>query len=90
MVQVARHVTMDEWGFLSPRHRLMLFGEGPLWQVLKEYVDHYHHERNHQGKGHVMLFPAVSQDTERQGLLQRREWLSGLLQDYAREAACVF
>ncbi len=32
--------------------RLILFGEGALRQVLKEYDTHYHQERNHQGKGH--------------------------------------
>ena len=31
-----------------------------------QYEEHYHHERNHQGKGNVCLFPAVSQDPERQ------------------------
>ncbi|MEC4670923.1 MAG: hypothetical protein VST66_03460, partial [Nitrospirota bacterium] len=31
--------------------RLILFGEGALRQVLKEYDVHDHQERNHQGKG---------------------------------------
>jgi transposase InsO family protein len=31
--------------------RLILFGEAALCHALKEYVEHYHHERNHQGKG---------------------------------------
>src|SRR6266704_1527581 len=30
--------------------RMMLFGEGSLRHVLNEYVEHYHQERNHQGK----------------------------------------
>jgi hypothetical protein len=34
----------------------MLFGEGSLRCVLNEYVDRYHHERNHQGKGNVLSF----------------------------------
>ena len=31
--------------------RLILFGEGALRQVLKEYDIHSHQERHHQGKG---------------------------------------
>jgi transposase InsO family protein len=31
--------------------RLILFGEAALGRALHEYVEHYHHERNHQGKG---------------------------------------
>jgi len=58
-----------------------------LRHALQEYVDHYHHEHNHQGKGNVLLFPTASQDTVRQGLLQRRERLDGLLKYHEREAA---
>ena len=28
--------------------------------ALSEYVDHFHAERNHQGKGNVLLFPLVT------------------------------
>ena len=37
--------------------RMILFGEDSLRHVLNEYMDHYHHERNHQGKGNILLFP---------------------------------
>ena len=109
MLQMARNVTMEEWGCLSPGQylihdrdgniaqpfnsastrpessgwprlprspnlnayaerwvrsvkdenctRLILFGEASLRQVLHEYVEHYHQERNHQGKGNILLFP---------------------------------
>src|SRR5215471_2620416 len=139
MVQVARHVTMEEWGFLAPgqylihdrdgkycpafQHiiddagvervvlpprspnlnayaerwvrsvkdealsRLILFGEASLRHALHAYIDHYHHERNHQGKDNVLLFPMISQDTVRAGLLQCRERLGGLLKYYECEAA---
>jgi transposase InsO family protein len=67
---------------------VILFGEASLWHVLHEYVEHYHHERNHQGKGHVLLFPTVSPaDMAPQGPLQCRERLGGLLKYYEREAA---
>ena len=139
MMQVARHVTMEEWGLLSPGQylihdrdtkfcaafqqliddagvervvlpprspnlnayaerwvrsvkdealsRLILFGEASLRHALHEYVEHYHHERNHQGKDNVLLFPASSQDTVRAGPLQCRERLGGLLKYYECEAA---
>src|SRR4030095_12919594 len=66
---------------------MILFGERSLRHVLHEYVDHYHHERNHQGKDNVLLFPTISQDTVRAGPLQCRERLGGLLKYYECEAA---
>ena len=139
MIQVARNVTMEEWGFLSPGQylihdrdtkfcaafqqiiddagvervplparspnlnayaerwvrsvkdealsRMILFGENSLWHVLNEYVDHYHQERNHQGKDNVLLFPLPSLAGEHDGLIQCRERLGGLLKYYEREAA---
>jgi len=139
MVQVARNVTMEEWGCLSPGQyllhdrdgkycpafqqlidaagvtrvplpprspnlnayaerwvrsikeeclsRMILFGEASLRHVLTQYVEHYHHERNHQGKGNVLLFPTVNQDLAREGPMQCRERLGGLLKYYTHEAA---
>jgi len=37
--------------------KVILFGERSLRRALREYVEHYHAERNHQGKGNVLLFP---------------------------------
>ena len=42
--------------------KVILFGERSLRRALSEYVEHYHAERNHQGKGNVLLFP---RDTRR-------------------------
>ncbi len=67
--------------------RLILFGEASLRHVLTQYVAHFHHERHHQDKGNVLLFPAVSQSTEQQGPMQCRERLGGLLKYYTRDAA---
>ena len=36
--------------------KVILFGERSLRRALMEYVDHYHAQRNHQGKGNVLLF----------------------------------
>jgi putative transposase len=139
MTQVARNVTMDEWGFLSSGQylihdrdgkfcpafrqtidamgvkrvplparspnlnayaerwvrsvkeealsRLILFGEHSLWHALNEYAAHYHAERPHQGKGNVVLCPAVRQDDEREGPIHGHERLGGLLKYYNHAAA---
>src|SRR6266704_2408076 len=139
MMQVARNVTMEEWGFLPPGQylihdrdtkfcvafqqiiddagvervvlpprtpnlnayaerwvrsvkeeclsRMILFGEDSLMHTLQEYVEHYHHERNHQGKGNVLLFPTPSPEGESDGPPQCRERLGGLLKYYERKAA---
>jgi len=139
MMQIARNVTMEAWGVLSPgqylihdrdgkycpafQHiidgagvkrvplpprspnlnayaerwvrsikeeclsRLILFGEASLRHALTQYVAHFHHERNHQGKDNVLLFPTVNQDLDREGPMQCRERLGGLLKYYVREAA---
>ena len=139
MVQVARNVTMEEWGFLSPGQyllhdrdtkfcpafqqiiddargtrvplpprspnlnayaerwvrsvkdealsRMLLFGEASLWHVLNEYVAHSHQERNHQGKGNVLLFPSSSHAGGDGSPMQCRERLGGLLKYYHRDAA---
>ena len=36
--------------------KLILFGEASLRRTLSEYLVHFHRERNHQGKGNVLLF----------------------------------
>jgi len=66
--------------------KVLLFGERSLRRALSNYVDHFHGERNHQGKGNVLLFARVS-DRQREGPVQCRERLGGLLRYYHREAA---
>src|SRR6266849_4402155 len=51
--------------------RFILFGEASLRHALTHYMEHFHHERNHQGKDNVLLLPTVSQDVERAGPVQR-------------------
>jgi hypothetical protein len=67
--------------------RLIVFGEQSLRHALNEYVAHYHEERPHQGKGNIVLFPSVSQNTKRAGPIQCRERLGGLLKYYERKAS---
>src|ERR1700731_1143162 len=66
--------------------KVILFGERSLRRALGEYVEHYHAERNHQGKGNVLLFPQDT-DVHREGPVQCHERLGGLLRYYHQEAA---
>jgi len=38
--------------------KVVLFGERSLRRALVEYVEHYHAERNHQGKSNVPAVPS--------------------------------
>jgi hypothetical protein len=66
--------------------KVILFGEHSLRRALSDYVDYFHAERNHQGKGNVLLFPRNT-DHHREGPVQGRERLGGLLRYYHSEAA---
>jgi putative transposase len=66
--------------------KIILFGERSVRRALSEYVEHYHAERNHQGKSNVLLFGRAT-ETCRDGPVQCRERLGGLLRYYHQEAA---
>jgi len=141
MMQIARNVTMDEWGFLgncrylihdrdtkycrsfrdiiesgdvktlrlparSPNlnafserwvksvkeeclSKLILFGESSLRHTLREYLVHYNAERNHQGRGNILLFPSPTTNSNRcnNPTIYSRERLGGLLKYYHLDAA---
>jgi hypothetical protein len=40
--------------------RLILFGEPSLKRAVTAFVEHYHRERNHQGRGNVLLFQRLN------------------------------
>ena len=61
--------------------KLILFGERSLHRAVTEFVAHFHSERNHQGKGNTLLFPAPATLTARQHV-RCRERLGGLLRYY--------
>jgi Integrase core domain/Homeodomain-like domain len=65
---------------------MIVIGEGSLRYVIRSYLTHYHHERNHQGLGNQLIVPESGMEHQR-GLVVRRERLSGLLSYYHREAA---
>ena len=68
--------------------RLVFVGESSLRRALTQYVEHYHAERNHQGKGNQLLFPANGQRPGRDaGAVRCKQRLGGLLKYYEREAA---
>ena len=79
----------ERWVRLVKGERLskvILFGERSLRCALVEYVDHYHAERNHQGKGNVLLFPRNAEH-HRDRPVKCRERLGGFLRYYHQEAA---
>jgi transposase InsO family protein len=66
--------------------RMVMLGERALYHVIREYLAHYHTERNHQRLDNQLIAPegAVGGQT---GHVVRRERLGGLLSYYHREAA---
>lgn len=68
--------------------KFILFGEASLRRAVGQYAEHFHTERNHQGKGNVILFPATDQAVQnRDRRVRCRERLGGMLKYYHREAA---
>jgi hypothetical protein len=66
--------------------RMILFGEGSLQKTIREFVAHYHGERNHQGLGNRLIMPDESH-AGNGGAIRRRERLGGMLNYYYRQAA---
>jgi hypothetical protein len=64
----------------------VILGKRSLRWALGDYVDHFHAERNHRGKGNVLLFP---RDTHRyrEGPVRCRQRLGGLLRYCHQEVA---
>ena len=68
--------------------KLILFGEGSLRRALTQFQEHYLFERNHQGKGNILLFPRADELPGIPGpSIESRERLGGLLKYYYRGAA---
>lgn len=66
--------------------RLILVGEGSLRRAVAEFIEHYHHERNHQGLGNQSIVPLPAR-TIGDGRVLSRERLGGLLKYYHQPAA---
>jgi hypothetical protein len=67
-------------------NRMILVGERSLRRAIGEFVTHYHHERNHQGVGNVLIFP-TGVHPRSDDRVACRERLGGLLKYYHRAAA---
>jgi hypothetical protein len=61
--------------------RMLLFGEGSLRKTIREFVAHYHRERNHQGLGNRLIIPDESH-AGNGGAIRRRDRLGGMLNYY--------
>ncbi len=66
--------------------RMIFFGEEPLRRAVREYLAHYHAERNHQGL-HDRIIEPEDVVTNPHGIVRSRERLGGMLHDYHRDAA---
>jgi transposase InsO family protein len=64
--------------------KIIPLSETHLREVLREYVEHYHAERNHQGLANVRIDPANDCAT---GSVIRSKRIGGMLNYYYREAA---
>lgn len=67
-------------------NRVVLLGESHLRLIVQEYVEHYHHERNHQGLDNQLLERAPP-PANAGAPVHRRQRIGGLLNYYHREAA---
>ena len=66
--------------------QMIFFGEDSLRKAIREFVEHYHAERNHQGLGNRLIIP-LKAPVKTIGAVQSRERLGGMLNYYYREAA---
>ncbi len=73
-------------GYSECLNRVILFGEASLRRALRNYIAHYHSERNHQGVENRLLKPLATISSIHEPI-KRRERLGSLLNYYYREAA---
>ena len=66
--------------------KIIPLGERHLRKVVKEYTEHYHLERNHQGLDNELIEKLIG-SPDRDGAVECRERLGGILNYYYRRAA---
>ena len=66
--------------------RLIFFGETSLRRAVRQFLEHYHGERNHQGLGNRLIH-AGAEVGRWAGEVHCRERLGGVLRYYHRQAA---
>ena len=67
--------------------RMIFFGRSSLERALREYMAHYHCERNHQGVRNQLIYSPAAAVNRHRGRVRRRQRLGGMLSFYYREAA---
>jgi hypothetical protein len=67
-----------------PARHIIPLGKRHLRNAIREFVEQYHAERNHQGLGNVVPFPSRASLPE--GRVYRSERLGGILNFYERKA----
>ena len=65
---------------------MIFFGEDFLWNGIREFIAHYHEERNHQGLDNRLIAP-IERFAAKTGTIRRRQRLGGMLKYYYRDAA---
>ena len=65
-------------------NRIIPLGEGHLKLAIKNYVEHYNSERNHQGIENQLIRPEI---LTREGEITSKKRLSGMLTYYYRQPA---
>lgn len=74
MIKTLRHEALD-W--------LLIFGERHLRSVLRQYIDHYNHQRPHLA---LDLHPPQPTPAPGSGAVVRQQRLNGLINEYHRAA----
>jgi transposase InsO family protein len=64
---------------------MIFFSEKSLRRAVGQYIEHFHHERNHQGLDNLIPFPDSPLHHSESGLIVKSERLGGLLNYYHRE-----
>ena len=65
--------------------QMILFGEDALRNAIREFLAHYHLERNHQGLDNQLI--TAIEISAKSGPVRKRQRLGGMLNYYYREAA---
>jgi hypothetical protein len=66
--------------------KIIPIGQGMLRRALREFVEHHHLERNHQGLANALITPCTVVES-RDRTIGRRSRLGGILNYYERKAA---
>ena len=67
-------------------NRMIFFGEDSLRRAIKEFLEYYHRERNHQGLSNRLIDPSEEVGAT-EGSIACRQRLGGMLRYYYRQAA---